>query len=167
MSPLSLNFTIRPRHWVGASVAILALEYLTGPFIQFPILFTLPVVLAAAGAGRAWGLALAVGLPLVHLSFFALWRSPTPWRLILADTAIDVGVLAFFALLVDRIVRQARALRVLQGMLPICGFCKRIRVAPGEWQQLERYISDHSEASFSHTFCPECAERHYGTALDR
>lgn len=51
-------------------------------------------------------------------------------------------------------------------MLPICGFSKRIRVAPGEWQQLERYISDHSEASFSHTVCPECAERQYGARLD-
>jgi hypothetical protein len=65
-----------------------------------------------------------------------------------------------FAGLVWHIARQERRLRVLHGMLPICAFCKRIRDGE-EWQQLERYITDHSEARFSHTYCPECGRKHY------
>jgi GAF domain-containing protein len=44
----------------------------------------------------------------------------------------------------------------LQGMLPICSYCKKIRNEQNSWEQLERYISEHSHATFSHGICPEC-----------
>jgi len=44
----------------------------------------------------------------------------------------------------------------LSGMLPICSYCKKIRTDKESWQQLELYISDHSEAVFSHSICPDC-----------
>jgi hypothetical protein len=64
------------------------------------------------------------------------------------------------ALLIFHLRRQALTLRVLEGMLPICGFCKRIRNGQA-WESLEGFISNHSEAQFSHTFCPECGAKHY------
>ncbi len=50
----------------------------------------------------------------------------------------------------------------LQGMLPICSGCKKIRDDTGYWNLLESYIEDHSEASFSHGMCPDCEEELYG-----
>jgi sigma-B regulation protein RsbU (phosphoserine phosphatase) len=47
----------------------------------------------------------------------------------------------------------------LQGLVPICSYCKKIRNDRNYWQQLESYISDHSEAKFSHGICPECYEK--------
>lgn len=47
----------------------------------------------------------------------------------------------------------------LQGVIPICGVCKKIRDDQASWQQLEKYISDHSEALFSHGLCPDCYEK--------
>ena len=44
----------------------------------------------------------------------------------------------------------------LEGILPICMYCKRIRNGDGDWHRLEEYISDHSEAKFSHSICPQC-----------
>ncbi|MBJ6749070.1 response regulator [Geomonas anaerohicana] len=54
---------------------------------------------------------------------------------------------------------QAALSRVkeLSGLLPICMTCKKIRDDQGYWNQLECYISEHSEALFSHSYCPECA----------
>ena len=49
----------------------------------------------------------------------------------------------------------------LSGLLPICASCKRIRDKQGGWQQIEDYITNHSEADFSHGICPECARRLY------
>lgn len=49
----------------------------------------------------------------------------------------------------------------LSGMLPICSSCKRIRDDKGYWNQLEDYISGHSETVFSHSLCPECAKKLY------
>ena len=52
--------------------------------------------------------------------------------------------------------------RTLRGLLPICSSCKKIRDDKGYWNQIEGYISDHSEAQFSHSLCPQCAEKLYG-----
>ncbi len=49
----------------------------------------------------------------------------------------------------------------LQGLLPICSTCQRIRDDKGYWNRIESYISEHSEVEFSHGICPECAEKLY------
>jgi DNA-binding response OmpR family regulator len=49
--------------------------------------------------------------------------------------------------------------RVLQGLLPICLYCKKIRDDQNYWQQVDKYIGDHSQARFSHGVCPDCYER--------
>ncbi|MBP1750639.1 MAG: putative sensor with domain [Deltaproteobacteria bacterium] len=51
--------------------------------------------------------------------------------------------------------------KTLNGFLPICASCKKIRDDKGYWEQLEGYITKHSEARFSHGICPECAEQLY------
>ena len=51
--------------------------------------------------------------------------------------------------------------RTLQGLLPICMHCKRIRDESDSWQRIERYISEHTEASFTHSLCEPCRDRHY------
>ena len=59
-------------------------------------------------------------------------------------------------------LREALAeIKTLTGLLPICASCKKIRDDKGYWTQIESYISAHSQAVFSHGFCPECAERLY------
>jgi PAS domain S-box-containing protein len=49
----------------------------------------------------------------------------------------------------------------LEGFLPICSFCKKIRDDQGDWQQMEVYIRDRSEAEFSHSICPKCLKENY------
>lgn len=50
-------------------------------------------------------------------------------------------------------------LRQLRGIIPICSYCKKIRNDDQSWQQLEAYISAHSDALFSHGICPTCFDR--------
>ncbi len=52
----------------------------------------------------------------------------------------------------------------LEGIISICMYCKQIRSEDQSWQQLERYISEHSDALFSHGICPHCFEKHFGMA---
>lgn len=59
-------------------------------------------------------------------------------------------------------LEQALAdVRLLSGLLPICAHCKAIRDTSGTWQPLESYVSDHSDARFSHGICPSCFHRHH------
>jgi CheY-like chemotaxis protein len=48
----------------------------------------------------------------------------------------------------------------LEGYLPICSYCKKIRDDEDYWQQIESYIENHSEALFTHSVCPDCYEQH-------
>lgn len=50
-------------------------------------------------------------------------------------------------------------IKQLQGLLPICSYCKKIRDDQNYWQRVEDYISEHSEAQFSHGICPDCYEK--------
>lgn len=60
----------------------------------------------------------------------------------------------------ERVEAEQKQLRVLQGLLPICLTCKKIRNDEGYWTSVETYIRDHTEAEFSHGFCPDCATRY-------
>jgi PAS domain S-box-containing protein len=63
----------------------------------------------------------------------------------------------------ERLIRELQDalahVRTLRGLIPICAWCKRIRNDRGYWEQLESYITSHSEADFSHGMCPDCAQK--------
>jgi len=53
-------------------------------------------------------------------------------------------------------------IKTLEGIVPICSGCKKIRDDKGYWNLLEAYIERHSDATFSHSMCPDCTEKFYG-----
>ena len=53
-------------------------------------------------------------------------------------------------------------IKALSGLLPICSRCKKIRDDKGYWHKVEKYIAEHSTASFTHGLCPDCLEQQYG-----
>ncbi len=52
-------------------------------------------------------------------------------------------------------------IKTLRGIVPICASCKKIRDDSGYWEQVEAYVSRHTEARFSHGICPECMKKFY------
>ena len=52
-------------------------------------------------------------------------------------------------------------IKTLQGILPICSFCKQIRHDDGQWFHLEEYVKKHTDAQFSHGVCPQCMQKNY------
>jgi ligand-binding sensor domain-containing protein len=59
----------------------------------------------------------------------------------------------------QELVDYISEIKTLRGLIPICSVCKKIRSAPGDWEQMEAYISEHTEAKFSHGYCPDCYEQ--------
>lgn len=51
------------------------------------------------------------------------------------------------------------SVKQLRGLLPICAYCRRVRSDGDYWQQIEAYVTEHSDAQFSHGICPACLER--------
>lgn len=57
--------------------------------------------------------------------------------------------------------KKINEIKILQGIVPICSSCKKVRTDKGYWERVEKYVQDRSDARFSHGICPECAKKLY------
>jgi PAS domain S-box-containing protein len=64
--------------------------------------------------------------------------------------------------LIGQLQERIQQVRTLEGLLPICMHCKKIRDDGGYWNEVEKFVRDHSDAKFTHGICPECEKKHYG-----
>jgi hypothetical protein len=164
-----LNDTYRKRITLTCIVFVLLVavaDYVTGKHIRFPILYLLPAALAARLNRKAIAYSIAVMFPMLRLGFAFSWHQTESLLLMTINLLIRVATLVLVVYLVDRTMTQARRLGVLEGILPICASCKRIRNEKGDYEQMEKYITEHSGALFSHDLCPECLKKLYHKSLD-
>ena len=66
----------------------------------------------------------------------------------------------------NRVSEALAKVKVLSGMLPICSYCKKVRDDKGYWNQIESYIDEHSNATFTHGMCPDCVRVFYPELVD-
>lgn len=90
-----------------------------------------------------------------------LWGAPKSqinWQEALFEIiiVIIVGVIVIYFT-----HKTFRRMKYLEGILPICASCKKIRDEKGNWHQIESYIDNRTGAAFSHGLCPECAQKLY------
>lgn len=128
-------------------------------------------LVAAAGFLSATGVPITVdGDPVAVMIFFSRSDWPLDERLLAALTDLGRQIGQFLArkqaeadreCLIAELQAALTKVKQLEGILPICSFCKKIRDQDDQWHQLEDYISHHSGAEFSHTFCPSCGRKYY------
>jgi len=153
-----------PLWWWAMAAALVAADYLVTGTIRFPVAYVVPVAFAAWYSGRRPARAIAAVVPIAHLVLFVtvLHASSTAVVVETILRAVVIGVLGmWFARLAEHERALERYVGRLEGLLPICAFCKSIRNKAGSWEPLESYIEAHSRAEFSHGFCPACADRNY------
>jgi hypothetical protein len=168
LTPAEIRRTqLMPFYLVALAACILFLDCISGPQFQFPILYTVPVLLAAWYRGCVYGYSLAVVMPLVRFFMRAVWQEPSSLTEALANLVIRLFVLVLVAFLVEQAARRTREVKVLRGFFRVCSHCRRIHTPEKTWVQMERYISEHSETAFSHGICPECVKKHYPDYLDK
>lgn len=158
--------SVRLGLWYAIAGAMVALDYFTGPVIQFPIAFLLPILLVAWFDSLFHALLLAITLPGIRLSFVIMaWTAPWSVGEAITNAAIRIGVLSLLAYFVWLAAQQHQAalreVQLLERILPICSYCKKIRDAKDSWQPLEVYFHAHADLLFSHGLCPDCARKYY------
>lgn len=143
---------------------ILLIDFSTGRYIRFPIFYVLPIWMAAWRNKKNLAFALALFLPAARFGIYYFWHVEEVY-ILLSNTLIAELALILYAYLMIRVRWQTNALKIkvkkLEGILPICSSCKRIRNEKGEYEQVDRYISEHSDALFSHGLCKECTRKLY------
>jgi PleD family two-component response regulator len=80
----------------------------------------------------------------------------------LAEVLARVHNMLEVRLLHTELRKALEHVKLLSGMLPVCMWCKKIRDDKGYWNAIENYISQHSEAEFTHGICPDCKKKYYG-----
>ena len=131
------------------------------------ILFTLAVMVCVRFGGVFAG-AIATGLSI--WAGIVVFLDPVQDATERLADIIEILLFAAVGLGITCLAQQLRAarlraedaleqVRTLTGLLPICAWCKKIRDEEGRWQQLERYISLHSDAKFTHGLCEDCGRR--------
>jgi len=90
--------------------------------------------------------------------FFGAEATPVNWRESLLESVVVAIVGAVILHFTHRIFER---MKYLEGILPVCASCKKIRDKENNWHSIEVYIRDRTDADFSHSICPECAARLY------
>lgn len=85
-------------------------------------------------------------------------ETPPNWRESLFES---VCIIILFMVIIRFTSSLFKRMRYLEGILPVCASCKRIRDEEGNWHQIESYVRERSDADFSHGICPECREKLY------
>jgi hypothetical protein len=169
------RFLSRSGIFVMAGIFIIMLgvvDWVSGYELQFFVFYFIPISCAAwfcyqsqtytivlLSTGVWYAADLLSGPHYTHFAY-GIWN--TIIRL------VSFLVLAFTVMRIRRFLDSARKIsddlqkalsevKTLTGLLPICSSCKKIRNDQGYWQQMEEYISKHSDAKFSHGLCQECA----------
>jgi hypothetical protein len=148
---------------VAVSVLVLGtIDCATGYNLSFFVFYFIPVAVVASRHGAK--AAYAISLLCAATCFISDWLGghpyPSPWMgywnaaarfaafVVVAHTIARIRVL---------LASAQNEVKTLQGFLPICAKCKKIRDDKGYWQQIEAYISKHADVTFSHGLCEQCA----------
>ena len=84
--------------------------------------------------------------------------TPVNWR----ESIFESACIAFLGIVIIRFTNTLHSrLKYLEGILPICTSCKKIRDGKNNWHNVEEYINEKSDAEFTKGICPECAKKLY------
>jgi len=157
---------------VACVIAIGYIDSITGYELNFFVFYFLPISFVAWSLGLmasvwlsvlsaiAWFVADVLAGHSHSLHFYAVWNTMVRLASFVAiGTALSRvrQLLDQQRRLVEDLRRSLSEIKVLEGFLPICSECKKIRDEQGQWQQLEAYLSEHANTQFSHGYCPQCA----------
>lgn len=168
-------FATKPVGWTLIfllSMMVGVLDWQTGHELSLFVFYFIPVGLAgwhlgilavlieSVICGGLWFLSDSLAGHLYSAHFYSVWN--TMIRLA-AFVAIGWAIARIHGILnseqekSEALGRSLAEIKILEGLLPICAQCKKIRDKEGHWHQLERYITGHTNVEFTHGLCQDCA----------
>jgi len=147
--PCSIFFEHRLARYGATAMVVMT----TGLIVLFSLGITSISLVIFQGYIDLLGLAICVAAPLLIFPLPARLFFTTFLRLRRAEEELRKRNLA--------VERALQDVKTLSGLLPICCACKKIRDDQGYWNDVENYISDHSDLQLTHGFCPDCIARLY------
>jgi hypothetical protein len=145
---------------VASAAVIFNADMLFPLGVAIPIAYALPVLLTLWSSRPLFTHLAATGATALTLLGFFISPPGLP-GLALQNRLIALGTIWCVAGLTLLYKRAKRDIATLQGLLPICASCKKIRDDKGYWEGIEHYIEKHSDVLFTHSICPACIQKWY------
>src|SRR5579884_2959050 len=147
---------------LAAGAAICALDLFLPLGVAVGVLYVVPVVLSLWLPSRVHTFVIAGASTALTLIGYVWSPAGLAW-IGLLNRVLTIALIWGVALVVVLRKRAEERIKTLEGLIPICAACKKIRNDQGYWDVLESYLQQHSEAQFTHGLCPECVEQYYGS----
>ena len=156
---------------IAPSVVVLGfVDYVTGHELCFFLFYLLPIAIAAWKVGPTSSYLISI---LSSIVWFLSDVSSHPYSSVLFafwNTIMQLLcflIIAYSTSKIQFLLREkhetSRArlsqVKTLSGLIPICASCKKIRDDKGDWQRIEEYIEERTNAEFTHGLCPECVDK--------
>ncbi len=156
---------------IAPSVVVLGfVDYVTGHELGFSLFYLLPIAIAAWKVGRTGSYLISI---LSSIVWFFSDISSHPYSSVLFALWNTIMQLLCFLIIgystskIQSLLREKREtsrallsqVKTLSGLIPICASCKKIRDDKGDWQRIEEYIEERTNAEFTHGLCPECMDK--------
>ena len=111
---------------------------------------------------------LTLGNEIIDIPHYVFNDAPTSYSQRYGEIIVELSIFAvIMAIQIVLFKKLYKRIRLLEGFIPICASCKKIRNAEDQWEQMEKYITEHSLARFSHSICPDCARQLYPDLYNR
>jgi hypothetical protein len=107
-------------------------------------------------------LSLTLTNEIIDIPYYVFGDAPTSYSQRLGEIVIELSIfLIVMAIQIVLLKVLYKRIRILEGFIPICANCKKIRNEENQWERMEKYIEAHSLSEFSHSICPDCVKELY------
>ena len=107
-------------------------------------------------------LCLTLGNEIIDIPHYVFHDAPTLYSQRSGEIIIELSIFSIVMIFEIALLKNLyKRIRLLEGFIPICANCKKIKNTEDQWEQIEQYITKHSLAQFSHGICPDCARQLY------
>jgi hypothetical protein len=149
---------------VALNVTVFILDLLLPLGVAVGMLYVIPIFISLWYPERRHTLVAAMTGTLLAVAGFVFSSGGILWMGVFNRTLTLTLIWATAGVVLLR-KRAEEQIQTLEGLIPICAACKKIRNDQGYWDVIELYIQRHSQAQFTHGMCPNCAEQYYGKQL--
>lgn len=145
----------------GTTAAVFSIDLVLPRGVAVPMLYVVPVLLAAHCRQRWFRVAVAAGCTALTLIGYSLSEGAvSPW-IAASNRVLAVAAIWVSALLAWQRTKAAEQTALLHSLLPMCASCHKIRDDKGNWSRLEEYLEASTRTMLTHGICPECMQQWY------
>lgn len=148
-------------------VVVYIIDRITPPGAQVFVYFTIPILLVSWNNSLRWGMVLAFGLPILRFGEALVFENRFSQAVYAFNAVNRMLVFGVLVWIVAELRKQLATTKLMQGLLPICASCKKMKNEKQEWQVLEEYVMEHTEATLTHGVCPDCMKRDFPDAWEK